>query len=70
MDTLLWIKRAMVWGGGMGVGLVLSLLIVYIPMQTDLETYSLTYFIVTWIPLGMIFVIWGDALLGTRILPD
>ncbi|MFP4321241.1 MAG: hypothetical protein ACLFTK_02190 [Anaerolineales bacterium] len=70
MDTMLWIKRALVWAGSMGLGFVISLAIVYGPMQTDLETYSLTYFIVTWIPLGLIFVIWGDALLGTRILPD
>jgi len=70
VDTSLLIKRAIVWGASFGMGLVLALGVVFILMETDLETYSYLYFVLTWIPLSMIFVIWGDALLGTKILPD
>lgn len=70
MDTMLWLKRALIWGVSMGAAFALTLFIVFVPMSTDIETYTVVYFILTWIPLGMIGVIWGDALLGTRILPD
>ena len=70
MNTMLWLKRALVWGVSMGVAFPLTLFIVFGLMSTDIETYTVVYFILTWIPLGIIGVIWGDALLGTRILPD
>lgn len=71
--TSLNIKRAMVWGLSFGTALVLSLGLVYGPeplLNTDIGTYSMKYFILTVLPLGFIFLVWGDALLGTKILPD
>jgi len=70
MDTTLMLKRALVWGIGMATGLILSLVTVYMVLGTDIDTYSMKYFILTVIPIGMIFVIWGDLLLGAKILPE
>lgn len=69
-NTVLWIKRGAVWAVSLVTGFILAFLIVVGPMKTDLATFSLTYFVPLGISIGMIFVIWGDALLGTRILPD
>lgn len=71
--TSLKIKRAMVWGISFATAFVLSLIIVYGPaplLETDIDTYSVKYFILTVIPMGFIFLVWGDVLLGTKILPD
>lgn len=71
--TSLNIKRAMVWGISFATAFVLSLIIVYGPaplLETDIDTYSVKYFILTVIPMGFIFLVWGDVLLGTKILPD
>lgn len=70
MDTTLLIKRAIVWGVSMAAGFVVGLLIVYVLMGSDIETYSVKYFILTFVPIGIIFMIWGDLLLGTKILPE
>jgi hypothetical protein len=70
MDSMLNMKRAAVWGLSFLVGLIASLAIVYGPMGTDIGTFSYKYFVLMWIPFSMIFLIWGDALLGTHILVD
>jgi hypothetical protein len=36
----------------------------------SIQTYGLQYFFWTAFPIGLIFVIWLDYLLDTRILPD
>lgn len=70
MDAMLNIKRALLVGGSLVVGFVIATAIVYGPMETDIDTYSRLYYILTGLPIGIIFLIWGDALLGTKILPD
>jgi hypothetical protein len=59
-----------VWVISFAVAFVLSLGIVYVWLQTDIETYSVKYFLLTVIPLGFMFLIPLDWLLGTKILPD
>jgi len=70
MDTSLMIKRALIYGISTVTGLLITLAIVFGPMETDIETYSITYFVLTWIPISALFVIWGDFFLDAKILPD
>ena len=70
MDMNMSVKRALVWGVSMVTGFVMTWLLVYVVLGTDLERYSISYFVLTAVPLGFILLIWGDLLLGTRILPD
>ncbi len=35
-----------------------------------IEEYGLIYFLVTSIPIGLIFVVWLDYVIGAKILPD
>jgi multidrug efflux pump subunit AcrB len=70
MDTTMLIKRGLVWGLSTVVGFALAMVIVYVVLGTDIDTYSVKYFILTALPLGVIALIWGDLLLGTKILPD
>lgn len=70
MDTTLLLKRAVVWGVSFALGLLVTLGIVFGPMSTTIDTYSIKYFVLTWIPIGMIFVVWADVIMGTKILPD
>ncbi len=70
MDTTLLFKRVLVWGISTVIGLVITLGIIFGPMATDIDTYSVKYMILTWIPVTMIFVVWGDLLMGTKILND
>jgi hypothetical protein len=59
-----------VWVFSFFAALILTLLIVYVGLGTDIQTYSVKYFVVTVIPIAMIFVIWLDYLLDTKMLPD
>lgn len=68
--TSLTIKRALVWGISFVTGFVLTFLLVYLYLDTDIKTYSVKYFLLTAIPLSFLFLVWGDVLLGTNILPD
>jgi hypothetical protein len=43
---------------------------VQVPQGRSIAEYGIQYFIVTSVPLGIIVMIWMDALLDTRILPD
>ena len=40
------------------------------PQGVSLEEYGMLYFLFTSVPIGMVFVIWLDAFMDTRILPD
>jgi hypothetical protein len=40
------------------------------PQGVSIEEYGTIYFLVTAVPLGIIVMIWMDAVLDTRILPD
>lgn len=68
--TSLTIKRTLVWGISFVIGFVLTFLLVYLYLDSDIETYSVKYFLLTAIPLSFLFLVWGDVLLGTNILPD
>jgi hypothetical protein len=70
MDTTLVIKRLLIWGISFALGTVITLAIIFGPMKTDIETYSIRYMVLTIISIAMIFVVWGDLLLGTKILKD
>lgn len=64
------VKQAIVWSLSFGVAIALSIFIVYGLLDTDIETYTWVYFVLTVLPIGFIFVIWGDLLLGANIMPD
>lgn len=40
------------------------------PQGVSLDEYGMMYFLFTAIPIGFVFVIWLDAFMDTRILPD
>ena len=79
----LTIKRLFVWGVSMVLGFVVAYLIITVgfdllPLFTSVQHPSGTtpayfgtiYFLVTAIPIGLIFVVWLDHFLDTKILPD
>lgn len=59
-----------VWAASFGVGLVVSLLLVFVALDTDMERYGTVYFLMTVVSLGFMILIPLDYLLGTKILPD
>ena len=78
MSSLL-VRRIVVFVVGLGIGAVLSALFVTLILPwmgphngvaIDVEKYGIQYFIWTAFPLGLIFVVWLDHFLDTRILPD
>ncbi len=74
----LTIRRLIVWGVSTVLGFIVAWLIITIGFPivlpsahaVTIEQYGIMYFLVTMIPLVLVFVIWLDALLGTKILPD
>ena len=40
------------------------------PQGVSIEEYGIQYYLFTSIPIGLVFVIWLDAFMDTRILPD
>lgn len=74
----LFIRRLIVWVVSMALGFGLAWLIVVVgfplikPEQAGMtiQKYGSIYFLTTAVPLGLIFVIWLDYFLDTRILPD
>ncbi len=40
------------------------------PQGISLLEYGIQYYLFTSIPIGLVFVIWLDAFMDTRILPD
>lgn len=43
---------------------------VQVPQGRGIAEFGYEYYIVTCVPLGIIVMIWADAFLDTRILPD
>jgi len=41
-----------------------------IPQGVTIAEYGITYFLFTAVPIGFVFLIWIDAFMDTRILPD
>ena len=40
------------------------------PQGVSLQEYGTLYYLFTSIPIGLVFVVWLDAFMDTRILPD
>ena len=40
------------------------------PQGISIQEYGIQYYLFTSIPIGLVFVIWLDAFMDTRILPD
>ena len=79
----LTIRRIIVWVISMGLGFVIGNGIITVgfdllPLFTSIQAkqgisiqeYGIIYFLFTSVPIGLVFVIWLDALMDTRILPD
>lgn len=43
---------------------------VQVPQSRSIAEYGIQYFLVTSVPIGLTVMIWMDAFLDTRILPD
>ena len=78
MSSLL-IRRIVVFVVGLSIGAILSALFVTLVLpwmgpnngvEISIQKYGIQYFIWTALPLGLVFVIWLDYFLDTRILPD
>ena len=79
----LTIRRLVVWVISMVLGLLVGYGIITIgfdmlplfsavqtPQGVSIVEYGMIYYLFTAIPIGLVFVIWLDAFMGTRILPD
>ena len=79
----LTIRRIIVWAVSMVLGLIIGYGIITVgfdmlplfsavqtPQGVTIEEYGVIYYLFTSIPIGLAFVIWLDAFMDTRILPD
>jgi hypothetical protein len=79
----LTLKRIIVWIVSMSLGFLTTFLIITVgfdalplfssvqtPQGVTIQEYGILYFLVTAVPLGLVFVIWMDKFMDTRILPD
>lgn len=74
----LTVRRIVVWVVSFILGFVTVDLIVTVGFPIlkpeaagiTLDKFGFGYFIVSYIPVALIFVTWLDALMGTKILPD
>lgn len=79
----LTIRRIIVWVVSMGLGFLVGYGIITVgfdmlplissiqaPQGVSLSEYGILYFAFTAVPIGLVFVIWLDAFMDTRILPD
>ena len=79
----LTIRRIIVWVISMLLGLVVGYGLITVgfdmlplfsavqtPQGVTIAEYGVQYYLFTSLPIGMVFVIWLDAFMGTRILPD
>ncbi len=72
------VRRLIVWGVSLVLGFVISWLIIVVgfpilkPVAAGMtiEKYGTIYFLVTMIPIALVFVTWLDKFMGTKILPD
>lgn len=72
-------RRLVVWAVSMVLGFVIAAVFVttILPWMgphnghaISIQTYGFQYFFWTAFPIGLIFVVWLDYFLDTRILPD
>ena len=79
----LTIRRIIVWVVSMVLGLLVGYGIITVgfdmlplfsavqtPQGVSIDEYGMLYYLFTSIPIGLVFVIWLDAFMDTRILPD
>lgn len=76
----LFVRRAIAWGLGMALGFVVSWLLImfFLPAVSpdplaeavSIERYGTLYFLVTMVPLGLMFMTWLDYFLDAKIWPD
>ncbi|MBC7869913.1 MAG: hypothetical protein H7Y09_03675 [Chitinophagaceae bacterium] len=76
----LFIRRAIAWGVGMALGFVITLLLItfFLPAVSpdpnatavSIGQYGRVYFLVTMVPIGLIFMTWLDYFLDAKIWPD
>jgi hypothetical protein len=79
----LTIRRIIVWVISMGLGFIIGNGIISLgfdllplftsiqaPQGLSIQEYGIIYFLFTAVPIGLVFVIWLDAFMDTRILPD
>jgi len=79
----LTVRRIIVWVVSMLLGFLVSYGIITIgfdmlplissieaPQGVSIAEYGILYFAFTAVPIGLVFVIWLDAFMDTRILPD
>ncbi len=79
MSSLL-LRRVVVWTVSMVLGALIGWLIITFVLPglspdknakaISIAEYGIIYFLVTVVPLGLIFVTWLDYFLDTRIWPD
>ena len=81
--SALALKRLLVWVISMILGFIVAALIISVgfdllPLFTSVQhpaginpvEFGNIYFLVTAIPIGLIFVVWLDRFMDTKILPD
>ena len=79
----LTIRRIIVWVVSMVLGLIVGYGIITVgfdllplfsavqtPQGVSIKEYGVLYYLFTAAPIGLVFVIWLDAFMDTRILPD
>lgn len=72
------VRRLIVWVVSFALGFVVSYLLIVVgfpiinsnAVGMTLEEYGTIYFLVTMVPIALVFVTWLDKFMGTRILPD
>lgn len=72
------VRRIVVWIVSLILGFITVDLIVTVgfpilkpeAVGITLDKFGFGYFIVSYIPVALIYVTWLDALMGTKILPD
>lgn len=79
----LTMRRIVVWVVSMGLGFLVGYGIITVgfdllplftsiqsPQGVSVDEYGMLYFLFTAVPIGLVFVVWMDAFMDTRILPD
>jgi len=72
------VRRLIVWVVSFALAFVVSYLLIVVgfpiinrnAVGMTLEEYGTIYFLVTMIPIALVFVTWLDKFMGTKILPD
>jgi hypothetical protein len=59
-----------VWAFSMLIGAIITYLMVFVWLETDMARFQLKYFLLITFSIGIILVIWLDYFLDTKILPE